>query len=150
MSSRLKERLQGSILARSIREEPDCTDREIAGLLGRCRSWISKARSGDRDMTVLDLAALVRRFGAASVLTPLAALDGCVVVDAERPAAPAATEAFGASLDAAAVATSYAQLMREAMSDGVISAAEHEALAAKVEALITLAQRSVPAVGRLH
>lgn len=148
MSHRLLETLQGRILARVAREgEDEVTDREIAGILGCCRSLVSKIRSGDRELSISGLAALVRRFGAVAVLQPLAELDGCRVVPIETAPAP---DPVGQSLETADLSLAYTRALRAAARDRVITSEELEGLLDLKERLINSAGSSVPRVGTIN
>lgn len=143
--SRLLEDLQGRILARAARAGDGALDRELGSVVDRCRSWVSKARAGERTLDLEQLAHLIRRYGAVAVLEPLARLDGCTVVEVDnKPAA----DVVGQAVSTAQVSMAYVQLLRDACDDGVISKSEREALLGLQEQLIHSARQAVPGLGR--
>jgi len=120
MTPRTRQALQETILDNIKRDHPGTTDSEIAGVAGVDRSLVSRWRNGEREIGLTELIRLQRHYGAVSVLTPIAALDGCEV----RQLTPDPAPLRRGSLAVVQAASGLASDIEAALEDGRITGAE--------------------------
>lgn len=139
--------IQDAIVARA--KADGAPDREIAAAAGVSDTmvphWRMTKPDGLRHMRIVDLLGLMREYGAVKVLGPLAARDGCEIVQREPDGA--GRDPVGAGVVAMTEAARVLSEVHAASADGVWAAEERERVLSSIDTLTDRLNELRAAVG---
>lgn len=134
MLHRDRELLQTAILSGAQGAERQ-TQEEIGAAAGADRSTVSKWGSGDREMSLSNLDALAKRYGAVAILGPIADRYGCDVT----PRAGVVTACPRlAAVNVVVASAELNALIHATWADNVKTPAEEAAIAAKIREVVEM------------